>query len=316
MIEVKSIVEPTVNSSFRRSPDKVCLDATSCRKRRQDRVEIMRSKRLKLSGSSSDDSQSETSRIASSLPSSQSSSSTPCFLTKEEIRRKKNRESAERSRLKKIGHIDDLTFRTCELLVQQQDLKEENQRLRWAKADADYYSIAPSSVLVVPAAPYSNWCAPSSSSSSSPRLCGYTSDAVSELSYDASDCDGSGRCSSDSFSPRSNSYSSCSSSSRFHSPDTTSSSPILAGMYPQYNYNYDAHYDSTFVGLPPTANEAVASSDGAENFHSNCNIGGYAAELATQYVGTYEGATAATGGSSSSRNSVTSSDSTSSTITD
>ncbi|KAJ1436661.1 hypothetical protein B484DRAFT_416808 [Ochromonadaceae sp. CCMP2298] len=54
------------------------------------------------------------------------------FLTKEEIRRKKNRESAERSRLRKLARIDDLTFTACEMFVHLRDLTEMNCALRSA----------------------------------------------------------------------------------------------------------------------------------------------------------------------------------------
>ncbi|KAJ1408064.1 hypothetical protein B484DRAFT_403631, partial [Ochromonadaceae sp. CCMP2298] len=50
----------------------------------------------------------------------------------EEIRRKKNRESAERSRLRKLARIDDLTLTACEMFVQLRDLTEMNCELRSA----------------------------------------------------------------------------------------------------------------------------------------------------------------------------------------
>mmetsp|Transcript_26373 Transcript_26373/g.44524 ORF Transcript_26373/g.44524 Transcript_26373/m.44524 type:complete len:297 (-) Transcript_26373:1980-2870(-) len=64
----------------------------------------------------------ESHRTSFSLGSYQSA----VVLTKAEMRRKKNRESAERSRQRKLGRIDDLTFMACELLVQYQDLMDEN----------------------------------------------------------------------------------------------------------------------------------------------------------------------------------------------
>lgn len=118
--------------------------AAVCRKRRRERVEILQLKRQRPSSPSS-----RTSSSVSASSCSIASDSTaprrsgaaavvlqlqpPCFnytLTKEELRRKKNRESAERSRQKKLSLIDDLALQACELQLLQQDLDEENQRLR------------------------------------------------------------------------------------------------------------------------------------------------------------------------------------------
>jgi len=94
---------------------------SACKKRRQVRVEILRRKRQRCSSPF----QSEDSTTSKSSCMTQ-----PCVLTKDEIRRKKNRESAERSRLRKLGRIDELTFQACELYVKHRDLLEENTRLR------------------------------------------------------------------------------------------------------------------------------------------------------------------------------------------
>lgn len=51
-------------------------------------------------------------------------------ISKDEYRRKRNRESAERSRQKKIALLDFWTVQNCELFVALQDLTEENLRLK------------------------------------------------------------------------------------------------------------------------------------------------------------------------------------------
>lgn len=97
------------------------MDALSCKKRRQQRVEVLRRKRQRT-GSFSD-----TSSVVSS---DDSRISQPCYLTKDDMRRKKNRESAERSRLRKLALIDALAVLVRELTARHKDLKEENFHLR------------------------------------------------------------------------------------------------------------------------------------------------------------------------------------------
>lgn len=97
------------------------MDPLSCKKRRQQRVEVLRRKRQRTGSFS------ETSSVVSS---DDSRVSQPCYLTKDDMRRKKNRESAERSRLRKLALIDALTAQVHRLLAKHKDLKEENFRLR------------------------------------------------------------------------------------------------------------------------------------------------------------------------------------------
>lgn len=97
------------------------MDPLSCKKRRQQRVEVLRRKRQRT-GSFSD-----TSSVVSS---DDSRISQPCYLTKDDMRRKKNRESAERSRLRKLALIDALAVQVRELTARLKDLKEENFHLR------------------------------------------------------------------------------------------------------------------------------------------------------------------------------------------
>lgn len=97
------------------------MDPLSCKKRRQQRVEVLRRKRQRTGSFS------ETSSVVSS---DDSWISQPCYLTKDDMRRKKNRESAERSRLRKLALIDVLSSQVNGLIDRHQDLKEENFRLR------------------------------------------------------------------------------------------------------------------------------------------------------------------------------------------
>lgn len=91
----------------------------SCKKRRLDRMEILKKKRNRRDASPS---------ISSSRSSSYQPSS--IALSKEDERKKRNRESAEKSRQKKIQQIDSLTFQVYELYSTYCDLVDENDRLR------------------------------------------------------------------------------------------------------------------------------------------------------------------------------------------
>jgi len=98
-------------------------DEDSCRKRRRVRMDIIRRKRQRCMAN-----------IPSHHTSCDSSVSSDSFsvytLTKDEIRRKKNRESAERSRLRKLGLIDYLTKQTETLSAQLHKLCARNECLR------------------------------------------------------------------------------------------------------------------------------------------------------------------------------------------
>lgn len=93
-----------------------------------ERVEVMRQKRQR-SASCGDS-------LSSASCSSGDSVSTvsTIYLTKDEIRRKKNRESAERSRLRKLRLIDNLASQVAALREKQIILKRENASLRAASA--------------------------------------------------------------------------------------------------------------------------------------------------------------------------------------
>ena len=104
------------------------LDKDSCKKRRMERMEVMRQKRQR-SGSCAD----SLSSVSYSSADSVSTVST-IYLTKDEIRRKKNRESAERSRLRKLRLIDNLASQVTALREKQAVLKRENAALRAASA--------------------------------------------------------------------------------------------------------------------------------------------------------------------------------------
>lgn len=104
------------------------LDKDSCKKRRMERMEVMRQKRQR-SGSCAD----SLSSVSYSSADSVSTVST-IYLTKDEIRRKKNRESAERSRLRKLRLIDNLASQVTALREKQIVLKRENAALRAASA--------------------------------------------------------------------------------------------------------------------------------------------------------------------------------------
>jgi len=93
-----------------------------CKKRRLERMEIMKLKRKRRDEISNFSIGS--SRPNSSLPSS------AIALSKEDERKKRNRESAEKSRQKKIHQIDSLTFQVYELYSTYCDLVDENDRLR------------------------------------------------------------------------------------------------------------------------------------------------------------------------------------------
>lgn len=78
-----------------------------------------------------------------SCSSADSVSSSSIYLTKDEIRRKKNRESAERSRLRKLGLIDNLSAQVAVLLQKRAVLKSENAKLRASVAATPRSSAAP-----------------------------------------------------------------------------------------------------------------------------------------------------------------------------
>lgn len=95
------------------------------KERRQRRVEALRAKRaargLRLGRTSASP--------ALSCDASVSSAST-YTLTKDELRRKKNRESAERSRLRKLALIDFLSAQATAMMAQLHKLTVLNKRLR------------------------------------------------------------------------------------------------------------------------------------------------------------------------------------------
>ena len=111
-------------------PSRLSLDKESCKKRRFERMEVMKRKRQR-SGSICGDSLSSVSCSSADSVSTVSTVSS-IFLTKDEIRRKKNRESAERSRLRKLRLIDNLASQVTALREKQVFLKRENASLRAA----------------------------------------------------------------------------------------------------------------------------------------------------------------------------------------
>jgi hypothetical protein len=104
-------------------------DAESCKKRRLNRVAILKAKRHRCEVSCN-------SSVASSSGSSVSARST-YTLTKDELRRKKNRESAERSRVRKLAHIDFLASQATTLQGTLDGLAARNQLLRTRGAAAE-----------------------------------------------------------------------------------------------------------------------------------------------------------------------------------
>lgn len=92
-------------------------------------MEVLKRKRQRSNSISGD---SQTSVSYSSADSVSTISTAPIFLTKDELRRKKNRESAERSRLRKLGLIDNLASQVTTLREKQILLKRENVSLRAA----------------------------------------------------------------------------------------------------------------------------------------------------------------------------------------
>jgi len=95
---------------------------TLCKRRRLERVRKMKLKR------SHKPTISESYQYSSIHSRSSSFSSSSC--DKSHRRRLSNRESAERSRMKKNLLIDSLTVRNCEYFVELQDLLAENERLK------------------------------------------------------------------------------------------------------------------------------------------------------------------------------------------
>ncbi len=121
---------PTSEYANIQRPSLISLDKDSCKKRRFERMEVMKRKRQR-SGSICGDSVSSIS-YASTASVSKISTVSSIFLTKDELRRKKNRESAERSRLRKLRLIDNLASQVTTLREKQVFLKRENASLRAA----------------------------------------------------------------------------------------------------------------------------------------------------------------------------------------
>eukprot|EP00598_Pedospumella_elongata_P016214 CAMPEP_0185016030 /NCGR_PEP_ID=MMETSP1098-20130426/100147_1 /TAXON_ID=89044 /ORGANISM="Spumella elongata, Strain CCAP 955/1" /LENGTH=252 /DNA_ID=CAMNT_0027545183 /DNA_START=390 /DNA_END=1148 /DNA_ORIENTATION=+ len=111
-------------------PSVLSLDKESCKKRRFERMEVMKRKRQR-GGSICGDSLSFVSYSSAASVSTISTVSS-IYLTKDEIRRKKNRESAERSRHRKLGMIDHLATQVTALRERQIFLKRVHSSLRAA----------------------------------------------------------------------------------------------------------------------------------------------------------------------------------------
>ena len=182
-----------------------------CKKRRMQRVELMKQKRQRSNCSS------DVSCVTFSSDSTPSASAYQ--LTKDELRRKKNRESAERSRLRKLALIDHLSQQARLLSAKLKGLHDENFRLQGMVAsddqtssasgsDSDGYlsSISASSSPARPAFPTSSRSSrssagtnmstfdslglcPSSSSNDSSDLCGSSrDDALKRAAPPAAGC--------------------------------------------------------------------------------------------------------------------------------
>jgi len=95
----------------------------SCKKRRLERMEILKMKRSRRDGR-------DASNFSSMSSCSSYQPSSTILLSKEDERKKRNREPAEKSRQKKILQIDSLTFQVYELYSTYCDLVDENDRLR------------------------------------------------------------------------------------------------------------------------------------------------------------------------------------------
>lgn len=102
---------------------KISFDQLSCKKRRLERIEKLKFKRRKYNLTETSSNSSIDSNSVSSIHSQ------PHFFSKVELRKKKNREAAERSRLKKVHLINCLTFQIYDLYVLYCDLKDENNNL-------------------------------------------------------------------------------------------------------------------------------------------------------------------------------------------
>ncbi len=121
---------PTSEYANIQRPSLISLDKDSCKKRRFERMEVMKRKRQR-SDSICGDTLSSISYTSTASVSTISTVSS-IFLTKDELRRKKNRESAERSRLRKLRLIDNLASQVTTLREKQIFLKRENASLRAA----------------------------------------------------------------------------------------------------------------------------------------------------------------------------------------
>jgi len=103
------------------------------RERRQIRMEIIRCKRAGIACDESTSSKKrrldELNADSQSVP-SVSSSISSVEMDANKVRQLRNRESAERSRLKKDMLVDSLTCQVCELFVQLTDLMNENTWLK------------------------------------------------------------------------------------------------------------------------------------------------------------------------------------------
>lgn len=122
----KEVVLPVLKKEVVESDIILLDDAARKKKRRQDRMEIMRRKRNNLPLDDLDFVY-KRQRVE---PVYSFHVGQPAAMDPSKLRQLKNRESAERSRLKKDHLIDSLTCQVCECYVQLTDLQLEN---RWLK---------------------------------------------------------------------------------------------------------------------------------------------------------------------------------------
>lgn len=103
----------------------------SCKERRRARTEALRAKRELQYARRKQLSARSHLQSCGTVSSDSSVDSSVCYpLSKEELRRKRNRESAERSRLRKLALIDHLSTQAAILSARLQQLCAQNQRLR------------------------------------------------------------------------------------------------------------------------------------------------------------------------------------------